>query len=147
MALALAEEAAAQDEVPVGAVIAKGKEVIACGYNCCIAHNDPTAHAEVLAIRQAGLELNNYRMPPGCTLYVTVEPCAMCVAAISNARISHVVFGCREPKSGALLSNPAVLKSGGLNWQFSYEGGVLEKEAGQLMQSFFASKRRTKKKV
>lgn len=145
MALALAEEAASQDEVPIGAVIVKGKDVISCGYNCCIAHNDPTAHAEVIAIRQAGAELKNYRMPSDCTLYVTVEPCAMCVAAISNARISNVVFGCREPKTGALVSNPGVIRGGGLNWKFHYEGGVLEKEAGELMKKFFGNKRKSKK--
>lgn len=146
MALALAEEAASQNEVPIGAVITKGDDAISCGYNCCIADNDPTAHAEVLAIRQAGEELKNYRMPAGCTIYVTVEPCAMCVAAISNARLSNVVFGCREPKSGALVSNPAVLKSGGLNWKLSYEGGVMEREAGELMKKFFAGKRKPKTK-
>ncbi len=147
MALAMAGEAKSQDEVPIGAVIARGKDILGCGYNCCISTSDPTAHAEIIAIRQAAETTKNYRMPLGATLYVTVEPCAMCVAAISNARISHVVFGCREPKSGALVSHRALLKDGGLNWKFSYEGGVFERESSELMRKFFADKRNKKQTI
>ena len=140
VALALAEEAATQDEVPIGALVLKDEEIIGCGYNSPIHSQDPTAHAEILALRSAALHLQNYRLP-GCSVYVSVEPCAMCVVALANARVKEVIYGCREPRTGCLDSNPKFKESAGLNWSFSHRGGVLEKQARKLMQDFFAAKR------
>lgn len=151
-ALSLADEAEANNEVPIGALVVKDDEIIGCGYNCSIAACDPTAHAEIIAIRSAAKAINNYRLNDS-KLYVTVEPCAMCVAAIVNARIEQVVYGCHEPKSGCLVSHPMLLGGqgsqsqgvAGLNWNFTHKGGVLEKECRELIQSFFKSKRSPKK--
>ena len=140
IALQLAEKAANAAEVPVGAVIIREDEIIGKGFNCPISTNDPTAHAEIIAIRNAASNSGNYRLNE-TTLYVTVEPCAMCAAAISNARIKQVVYGCEEPKSGALVSSGKILEGNMLGWKFSHRGGVLADEARELMQSFFAARR------
>ena len=144
-ALAFAEEAAANNEVPVGAVIVVNDEIIAGGYNCPIGSGDPTSHAEIVAIRSACEALDNYRLP-GAVLYVSVEPCAMCVAAIANARINEIVYGCKEPKTGCLDSHPAMLKNAALNWNVSYRGGVLAEEASKLMRDFFAGRRKARQR-
>ncbi len=139
-ALELAKLAEAKGEVPVGAVLVKDNVPIGEGYNQVITLNDPTAHAEIIALRDAGLHLNNYRLP-GSTLYVTIEPCNMCASAIVHARIKHVVFGANEPKAGALVSQGCFFEQDFLNHHTSYEGGVLQKECSQQMSDFFKQKR------
>ena len=140
LALAEAERARAAGEVPVGAVVIFDGRVVAAGFNCPIASIDPTAHAEVVAIRAAAGVLDNYRLT-GCVLYVTVEPCLMCVGAMLHARIAHVVFGTPEPRAGALVSSCRAHETPGLNHRLQVTGGVLEEECRRLMQSFFEAKR------
>lgn len=139
-ALALAAHAAAAGEVPVGAVVVKDGAIIGRGANQPITAHDPTAHAEVVALRDAGARLGNYRMP-GCALYVTLEPCAMCVGAMIHARIARVVYGARDPKTGAcgsVVDLPAVAT---LNHHAAFEGGVLADECGAALKRFFAERR------
>lgn len=140
-ALALAREAGALGEVPVGAVVVCDGEIVGRGYNRPIMANDPTAHAEVMALRAAGQTLDNYRMP-GCTLYVTLEPCAMCSGAIQHARIARVVFGARDPKTGACGSVTDLFAEARLNHHATVESGLLEAECGRLLSDFFAARRR-----
>lgn len=140
-ALALAREAGALGEVPVGAVVVCDGEIVGRGYNRPIMANDPTAHAEVMALRAAGQALGNYRMP-GCTLYVTLEPCAMCSGAIQHARIARVVFGARDPKTGACGSVTDLFAEARLNHHATVESGLLEAECGRLLSNFFAARRR-----
>lgn len=140
-ALALAREAGALGEVPVGAVVVCDGEIVGRGYNRPIMANDPTAHAEVMALRAAGQALGNYRMP-GCTLYVTLEPCAMCSGAIQHARIARVVFGARDPKTGACGSVTDLFAEARLNHHATVESGLLEAECGGLLSHFFAARRR-----
>lgn len=140
-ALALAREAGALGEVPVGAVVVCDGEIVGRGYNRPIMANDPTAHAEVMALRAAGQVLDNYRMP-GCTLYVTLEPCAMCSGAIQHARIARVVFGARDPKTGACGSVTDLFAEARLNHHATVESGLLEAECGRLLSDFFAARRR-----
>ncbi len=140
-ALALAREAGAIGEVPVGAVVVCDGEIVGRGYNRPIMANDPTAHAEVMALRAAGQALGNYRMP-GCTLYVTLEPCAMCSGAIQHARIARVVFGARDPKTGACGSVTDLFAEARLNHHATVESGLLEAECGRLLSDFFAARRR-----
>ncbi|MBL8474566.1 tRNA adenosine(34) deaminase TadA [Methyloversatilis sp.] len=140
-ALALAREAGALGEVPVGAVVVCDGEIVGRGYNRPIMANDPTAHAEVMALRAAGQALGNYRMP-GCTLYVTLEPCAMCSGAIQHARIARVVFGARDPKTGACGSVTDLFAEARLNHHATVESGLLEAECGRLLSDFFAARRR-----
>jgi tRNA(adenine34) deaminase len=139
LALEQARRGSKAGEVPVGAVLVKGGEVIAAAFNRPIRASDPTAHAEVLALRAAGRRLGNYRLG-GTTLYVTIEPCLMCVGALVNARVSHVVFGAPELKSGALVSllDPHRLP---LNHRFRVTGGVLEEECRGLIRMFFQFRR------
>ena len=139
-ALDLADRAAAAGEVPVGAVVVKGGEVIGRGHNHPIAAHDPTAHAEVVALREAAAALGNYRLT-GATLYVTVEPCLMCVGAMVHARIGLVVFGVPEPKAGALQSMTRAHELPGLNHRLDALGGVLADESRALLQAFFQSRR------
>jgi tRNA(adenine34) deaminase len=139
LALAQARRAAEKGEVPVGAVIVKDGVVIARGYNRPIGLNDPTAHAEIIALRKAARKLGNYRLT-GCELYVTVEPCAMCLGAALNARIRNLIYGADDPKAGAvhsLLSFP-IEKT---NHRMAVTGGVLAAEAAALLKSFFRSRR------
>lgn len=138
--LALAEQAASFDEVPVGAVIVLDNEIIGQGYNQPISSNDPSAHAEIIALRDAAAHLGNYRLP-GATLYVTVEPCTMCAGALVQARIARLVFGTPEPRSGAVCSHKQVLDGAHLNHRVSYESGCLEDSAKALIQDFFRKRR------
>src|SRR5688500_3632647 len=140
-ALELAEQAAAAGEVPVGAVVVKDGEIVGRGYNHPISGHDPTAHAEVAALRAAAQRLGNYRLA-GCELYVTLEPCVMCAGAIMHARIARVVFGAADPKTGACGSVVDLFAEARLNHHASVMGGVLAPEAGALLQAFFAARRR-----
>jgi tRNA(adenine34) deaminase len=140
LALAEADRARRAGEVPVGAVVVFEGGIVGAGYNQPIAAVDPTAHAEVVALRAAARALGNYRLT-GCLLYVTVEPCLMCVGAMIHARISRVVFGAAEPKAGALVSACRAHETPGLNHRLQATGGVLEEECRRVMQEFFASRR------
>ena len=140
-ALEQARLALAAGEVPIGAVAAAGGEIVASGFNRPIGAIDPTAHAEVLVLRSAARRLDNYRLN-GVTLYVTVEPCLMCVGALVHARVDEVVFGATEPKTGALVSITSAQDTPGLNHRFRVTGGVLEDECRALMQQFFRDRRR-----
>ena len=140
LALDLAREAGAADEVPVGALIVLDGEVVGRGFNQPIGRHDPTAHAEIMALRDAATRLGNYRLP-GCTLYVTLEPCAMCAGAIMHARIDRVVFGARDPKTGAAGSIIDLFAETRLNHHTSVVGGVLAEECGSLLSGFFAARR------
>jgi tRNA(adenine34) deaminase len=139
-ALRLAARAATQGEVPVGAVVALDGVIIGRGANRPIAAHDPTAHAEIVALREAAAYLRNYRLT-GADLYVTVEPCTMCAGALVHARIRHLVFGTREPRAGAIVSTAQVLAAPGLNHRVEVEEGVLADEAQRLMQDFFRRRR------
>jgi tRNA(adenine34) deaminase len=139
-ALLLAREAAAAGEVPVGAVIVKDGVVVGRGHNRPVGGRDPTAHAEVVALRDAAEHVGNYRLED-CLLYVTLEPCAMCAGAIMNARISHVVYGATDPKSGACGSVVDLFAENRLNHHASVVGGVLAEEAAKLLQDFFSELR------
>lgn len=139
-ALGLAREADALGEVPVGAVVVLNGDVVGEGYNCPITSNDPTAHAEVQALRAAAQTLGNYRLP-GSTLYVTLEPCMMCAGAILHARVARVVFGARDPKTGACGSVVDVFAEAKLNHHAAVIGGVLADECGQQLRDFFARRR------
>ncbi|EIM96892.1 tRNA-adenosine deaminase [Burkholderia sp. YR290] len=141
LAQAAAEEARAVGEVPVGAVLVCGDEVIAKGFNHPIGGHDPSAHAEMAALRAAAQKLENYRLP-GCELYVTLEPCLMCAGAIMHARIARVVFGARDPKTGACGSVVDAFANPQLNHHTTVTGGVLEEECGAALRSFFADRRR-----
>lgn len=139
-ALRQAQAAFDLGEVPVGAVIVHDGRIVGSGHNQPIAATDPTAHAEIVAVREAAHSLGNYRLN-GCTLYVTVEPCLMCVGALVHARVEAVVFGTPEPKSGALVSAIQAMDLPGLNHRFPVTSGVLETECGELMRRFFRERR------
>ena len=139
-ALALAKQAAAAGEVPVGAVIVKDNEIIGRGYNQPISRNDPSAHAEVMALRDAAQHLGNYRLT-NCDLYVTLEPCCMCVGAIMHARIARVFFGAADPKTGACGSVVNLFAETRLNHHAEVSGGLLAEESAQLLSEFFARRR------
>lgn len=140
MALELARQAATLGEVPVGAVIVQDGEVIGRGFNQPIGRRDPTAHAEVMALRDAADRLGNYRLP-NCTLYVTLEPCVMCAGAIMHARIGRVVFGARDPKTGAAGSVVDLFAEARLNHHAEVVSGVRAEDCGALLSSFFAARR------
>jgi len=139
-ALTLALRAAREGEVPVGAVLVKEGRLIAEGWNRPIGHHDPTAHAEIQALRAAGRVMENYRLQ-GTTLYVTLEPCPMCAGAIVHARVKRVVFAAADPRTGAAGSVFNLLQSGELNHRCEIEGGVLADESGKLLRGFFRAKR------
>ncbi len=139
-ALALAQEAAADGEVPVGAVVVLDGEIVGEGRNQPIATSDPTAHAEIVALRAAATRLENYRLS-GATMVVTVEPCLMCVGAMVHARIGTVVYGTPEPRTGALGSATAAHETPGLNHRLAVLGGVLEDDCRTLMKDFFRLRR------
>ena len=139
-ALALARSGAEHDEVPVGAVVVIDGQVIGRGFNQPIGTHDPTAHAEVMALRDAAVRVGNYRLP-GATLYVTVEPCAMCAGAIQHARIGRVVFGTKEPKTGACGSVVDLFAEPRLNHHAVVEGGLLAEDSAALIASFFQRRR------
>ncbi|MGK0499107.1 MAG: tRNA(adenine34) deaminase [Oceanicoccus sp.] len=140
LALALAAKAAAAGEVPVGALVVVDDEIIAEGWNQPIGKHDPTAHAEVIALRAAANKLANYRLP-GATLYVTIEPCTMCAGALIHARVARVVYGALEPKSGVAESNGCLFEGEHLNHQLALTGGVLALECSALISDFFKQRR------
>jgi tRNA(adenine34) deaminase len=139
-ALELAAEAARAGEVPVGAVVVREGRVIGRGYNRPISSSDPTAHAEIVALRDAAAREKNYRLVD-CDLYVTLEPCAMCVGAMVHARIARVVYGTRDPKTGACGSIVDLPALATFNHHGRYEGGLLAEECGRLLRDFFAQRR------
>src|SRR3954452_7758811 len=139
-AISQAHNAWALGEVPVGAVVVKGDEVIATGFNQPIGTHDPTAHAEIMALRAAASILGNYRLP-GCELYVTLEPCAMCSGAMMHARLARVVFGASDPKTGACGSIVNLSEQERLNHHAEVMGGVLAEECSALLKDFFAERR------
>lgn len=139
-ALDLARQAASLGEVPVGAVVVRDGEIIGQGGNQPIGRHDPTAHAEVMALRDAAANVGNYRLP-GSTLYVTLEPCIMCIGAIFHARVGRVVFGARDPKTGAAGSVLDLFSESRLNHHAEVLGGVLADECGSLLSGFFAARR------
>ena len=139
-ALTLARQAGVRHEVPVGAVVVIDGECIGRGGNRPIATVDPTAHAEIEALRMAGRAVGNYRLP-GAALYVTVEPCAMCAGAMVHARIEHLVYGAAEPKSGAVASTARLFESPGVNHRPEVTAGVLADECAQLVMEFFEARR------
>ena len=140
VALDLAQQAADRDEVPVGAVLVRDGDILGRGYNQPIARHDPSAHAEIVALRDAAARLGNYRIP-GSTLYVTLEPCAMCVGAILHARVEKVFFGAADPKTGAAGSVIDLFAEARLNHHASASGGLLADECGKLLSAFFAGRR------
>ena len=140
VALDAATAARTAGEVPVGAVVVRGDEVVGVGFNRPIGAHDPCAHAEITALRAAAQTLRNYRLP-GCELYVTLEPCIMCAGAIMHARIARVVFGARDPKTGACGSVIDAFAETRLNHHAAVTGGVLEDECGALLKAFFADRR------
>lgn len=144
-ALSLAEQALQADEVPVGAIITHGNRVIGAGGNQREALQDPTAHAEMIAITQAAASLESWRLE-GCTLYVTLEPCPMCAGAIVQSRVARVVYGARDPKAGAVDSLFRLLDDARLNHRAEFTGGVLADQCGAILSHFFQQKRKQGKK-
>ncbi len=140
LALQLAQQGGQAGEVPVGALVVKDGEIVGRGYNAPISRSDPTAHAEIVALRDAAQTLGNYRLV-GCTLYVTLEPCAMCSGAIQHARIAQLVFGASDPKTGACGSIIDLMAEPRLNHHATVTGGVMAAECGKLLSDFFAARR------
>jgi tRNA(adenine34) deaminase len=140
MALELAAQAAEAGEVPVGALVVKDGEIIGRGYNAPISCHDPSAHAEIRAMRDAAQRIGNYRLV-SCTLYVTLEPCAMCAGAIQHARIARLVFGANDPKTGACGSVVNLMAETRLNHHTDVDGGVMAAECGAALSAFFAARR------
>ncbi len=139
-ALTLAQQAQVAHEVPVGAVVVKDGIIIGRGFNSPISKHDPTAHAEIQALRDAAQKIGNYRLPD-CDLYVTLEPCAMCVGAIMHARIAHVIYGASDPKTGAAGSVVNLFNENKLNHHAEVIGGVMAEECAAMLKAFFASRR------
>jgi len=139
-ALMLAERGRAENEVPVGAVVVLDGKVIGEGWNRPVTARDPTAHAEILAMRDAARRLGNYRLT-NTDLYVTLEPCLMCAGAMVHARIRRLVFGASDPKRGAVNSTCHVFETQGINHRVMYRGGVIEQECAELLQTFFRDRR------
>jgi tRNA(adenine34) deaminase len=139
-AFRLAQRAEQQGEVPIGAIVVKDDQCIAEGWNASIATHDPTAHAEMVALRKAGLAMENYRLCDA-TIYVTLEPCVMCMGAISHARIKRLVFGAFDPKRGAVCHALSLADASFLNHRISWDGGVLETECSELLRDFFKVRR------
>ncbi len=140
MALEEAEEAGKNGEVPIGAILVKGDQILARDHNRCIEYNDPTAHAEILVLRKGGEASGNYRLNE-TVIYVTAEPCPMCASAMVHGRVSKLVFGALEPKFGAIESKFQFLKDRSLNHKVEVEGGILEKECGEVLKAFFKERR------
>ena len=139
-ALALARRAGEEGEVPVGAVVVYDGDIVGEGWNRSIALNDPTAHAEILALRDAGNHLKNYRLP-ACKMYVTLEPCAMCVSAVIHARLYQLVYGAPDPKTGALGGAYCLPGLGSHNHEFEHLGGLLADESADMLRAFFRDRR------
>jgi tRNA(adenine34) deaminase len=146
LALAQAKRAWLAGEVPVGAVVVRDGEVIATGYNQPIGRHDPTAHAEIVALRAAAEKLGNYRLP-GCELYVTLEPCVMCSGAMMHARLARVVYAAQDPKTGACGSVTNLFAEDRLNHHTEVVGGVLAEEASAMLKGFFAERRASARRV
>lgn len=141
VAIKQAISAAEHGEVPVGAVLVVNEKIIAKAGNRPVSGSDPTAHAEIIALRKGARQLNNYRLP-GSTLYVTLEPCPMCVGAMLHARITEVVFGATDPKTGALISKYHMGRDGRSNHILEVTGGILAEQCGRLLKDFFANRRK-----
>ena len=139
-AIRLAQRAERQGEVPVGAIVVKDDRCVAEGWNSSIAQHDATAHAEIMALRKAGMVLENYRLIDA-TLYVTLEPCVMCMGAISHARITRLVFGAFDPKRGAVCHALNLSSASFLNHRVSWQGGVLQAECSDVLREFFKARR------
>lgn len=139
-AISLARGAECLGEVPVGAVVVLNGEIVGRGFNAPIGESDPTAHAEIAALRDAARRMGNYRLP-GCELFVTLEPCAMCAGAIIHSRIARVIYGARDPKTGVHGSVVDLFAVERLNHHATIEGGVLAEECGRLLSDFFAARR------
>ena len=139
--------AASLGEIPVGAVLVSQNQVIGTGYNTPIAINDPTAHAEIQAIRMACQQINNYRLPEDAVLYVTLEPCTMCVGALIHARVARVVFGATEPKAGSLISARNLFATGYYNHVFAVESGCLAEQCSAQLSDFFKMRREQKREL
>ena len=144
-AISQARNAWALGEVPVGALVVKDGQVIATGFNQPIGNHDPTAHAEIMALRAASAILGNYRLP-GCELYVTLEPCAMCASAMMHARLARVIYGASDPKTGACGSVLNLFEQKKLNHHTELSAGVLADECGTLLKQFFAERRQVQQK-
>ena len=142
-AILLARSAADQGEVPVGAIITFNGNIVSDGANCPVTTHDPTAHAEIIALRKAAINFTNYRLP-GTTLYVTLEPCIMCMGAMIHARVQRVVFGAYDPKTGAAGSRYAIGKDNLLNHHIEITGGICETECATLLKIFFRERRKQK---
>ena len=140
LALALADRAGDSGEVPVGAVLVRGEEVLGEGWNQVITAQDPTAHAEIVALRDAAARVGNYRLP-GTTLYVTIEPCTMCVGAMVHARVEQLVFGAREPRAGVVCSTCSMLDESRYNHRVAWLEGVRAAECGDRLKAFFKARR------
>jgi tRNA(adenine34) deaminase len=140
-AIDLAHRASSENEVPVGAVLVDGDKIVGKGYNKVIQSNDVSAHAEINAIRDASNKLGNYRLN-GLKMYLTLEPCHMCAKAIVDARIGHLVFAAKEPKTGSLVSVDNFYNRVNLNHHVSYEHGLLEKESSEMLKNFFKDRRK-----
>ena len=139
-ALRLAQRALEAGEVPVGALVVQNGNVVGRGWNCNIKDSDPSAHAEIMALREAGANVGNHRLGD-CELFVTIEPCAMCAGAIVHARLRRLVFGADDPKAGAVHSVMSVLNHPKLNHQVEVQGGVLAGKCQEILQEFFRSRR------
>jgi tRNA(adenine34) deaminase len=139
-ALVQAKKALKKGEVPIGAVVVLGDEIIGRGYNQPITTKDPTAHAEIIALKEASNRLDNYRLNEAI-VYTTLEPCLMCSGALVHARIKKIIFAAQDTKSGVVVNNGGLIQSEFLNHKVSFEGGILEKEASKLLKDFFLEKR------
>ena len=139
-ALKEAKKALEKGEVPIGAVVVLGEDVIGRGYNQPVAKNDPTAHAEIMALRDASMNLNNYRLKD-TLVYSTLEPCLMCAGALVHARIKKLFYSSSDPKSGVIENNSNLMQSAFLNHKISYEGGILKEESSKILKNFFLKKR------
>ena len=146
LALELASQAQASGEVPVGAVVVKDGAIVGCGFNAPISRHDPSAHAEMLALRDAAQRLGNYRLT-GCELFVTIEPCLMCAGAIMHARIARVVYGAKDAKTGACGSVVDVFAEQRLNHHTEVQGGLLAEECGAMLSNFFTLRRTQQKNM
>lgn len=146
-ALALARRGAERGEIPVGAVVVHDGQILGEGFNCPIGTHDPTHHAEIVALRQACERVQNYRLPMGSTLYVTLEPCTMCFGSLIHARVSRVVFGAYEPKAGAVASQLTLAKEPFYNHIINIQGGLLANESSMMLSQFFKQRRADKKKA
>jgi len=139
-ALVQAKKALTKGEVPIGAVVVLGDEIIGRGYNQPITMKDPTAHAEIIALKEASNRLENYRLNEAI-IYTTLEPCLMCAGALVHARIKKIIFAAQDTKSGVVVNNGGLIQSEFLNHKVSFEGGILEKQASKLLKDFFLEKR------